>query len=929
MASSAPSPHPDGQEPFRSLMQMVMTPSKSQNGHHAGRPSSAPFPPQFEDIFKCYICFETLSKPVMCPACSKIGCEACVMKWLSQDKNQCPHCRAPLTRSILVPCRFVEELAQQLKGVVITPSAAGGAGPTLECSAHPSVPLLYFCHECKEAICSDCAVIDTKHRDHRVEHLRAVYDTHRQAIESKSDILKSRLAECEGTLKELSEAMTEIKNRKYEAERFLSSYVRATKEAIAQRAREKVMGLIDTKNDLQAETELMKMTLEALGNHLRKAPQIEIIQNSEKIIELLAKHPAALPPSTHFSTRNSPDLALPDLTSTVIPPYETATFTVKLFSEKRDKDAVVFSKPFWASGVAWRLKVYCNGNGNAKGKYLSVFLEMNKGGTSSAAYQYEIELMPLASVSHESSRPPSFLCRNFTSTFVSGECWGYNRFCSFENARPEVSEGDSRTRNEGNSTSGWAGGNAGDNGTESVVPTLASFWNQGTDSLTFRFSVRPTSYQQKAADLERYVKELQAENSKEGTDDIKHSAVSASARPKIPPVVDASSPTSGLREPDDVFEPRDVPPSLPSADSSATIVTSPGDLVTSITRPATSDADGTGLRSAAGRVVHVIDDEVVEAAQVVENEAVTEGRREPASASGGNGEEEGLVVSLEQLSNDMRNFESFVDAMAQEVRMLEDVAGVHYRPNTGGITARRSRSPTSSSSSTSIHIAETELTNATEELYRLAGMQQPTSPVFPESGADSQGAVGPTTPDRLLRQLQEAAVAAGNASADLFSRSLGELAASRRENLDSEGEEDELLYGNPFDGARADIDAIERRLREAQELTMEMRNAREEDGDSESEGERFEDPSIRHRFPVSNKRLRDRAAGLLFYGNLAGPSQYAPANFVFPGAAHTASPLERQRSLASANSFGVARLAGQQAGTKLFVAGSIALGGRA
>jgi tripartite motif-containing protein 37 len=31
------------------------------------------------------------------------------------------------------------------------------------------------------------------------------------------------------------------------------------------------------------------------------------------------------------------------------------------------------------SGLSWRLKVYPNGNGIAKGNYISVFLEMLKG----------------------------------------------------------------------------------------------------------------------------------------------------------------------------------------------------------------------------------------------------------------------------------------------------------------------------------------------------------------------------------------------------------------------------------------------------------------------------------------------------------------------------------------------------------------------
>ncbi len=63
-----------------------------------------------EEIFKCFICFGRVKNAQMCPHCSKLCCNNCIKKWLTEQKSQCPHCRAPLRVSQLVNCRFVTEI---------------------------------------------------------------------------------------------------------------------------------------------------------------------------------------------------------------------------------------------------------------------------------------------------------------------------------------------------------------------------------------------------------------------------------------------------------------------------------------------------------------------------------------------------------------------------------------------------------------------------------------------------------------------------------------------------------------------------------------------------------------------------------------------------------------------------------------------------
>jgi len=74
------------------------------------------------------------------------------------------------------------------------------------------------------------------------------------------------------------------------------------------------------------------------------------------------------------------------------------------------------------NGLTWRLKVYPNGNGVAKGNYISIFLEMLKGLSEPSKYEYRVEMLNIKDPAAQA------IVREFSSDFEVGECWGYNRF---------------------------------------------------------------------------------------------------------------------------------------------------------------------------------------------------------------------------------------------------------------------------------------------------------------------------------------------------------------------------------------------------------------------------------------------------------------------------------------------------------------------
>lgn len=120
--------------------------------------------------------------------------------------------------------------------------------------------------------------------------------------------------------------------------------------------------------------------------------------------------------------------------SEIVPPYNSAVFRISNYSKLRETNELIYSDNLIVHSIIWRLKVYPNGNGGAKGSYISVFLEMLRGGIlrtlssqqstgvkETTKYEYKVEML-----NHKSNMQT--VVREFASEFEEGECWGYNRF---------------------------------------------------------------------------------------------------------------------------------------------------------------------------------------------------------------------------------------------------------------------------------------------------------------------------------------------------------------------------------------------------------------------------------------------------------------------------------------------------------------------
>ncbi|KAJ3191424.1 Tripartite motif containing 37 [Irineochytrium annulatum] len=192
---------------------------------------------------------------------------------------------------------------------------------------------------------------------------------------------------------------------------------------------------------------------------------MDVIKSSDKIIDLISKHPTV-----------SKDIAGPNMSmefeSDIAPNFDSSSFQIRGFKALRENNEVVYSPPMKASGLEWRLKVYCSGNGHSRGEYLSAFVELVKGSKTTSTYQYKIELVrPVSDVSED--RPT--VSREFASVFDEGECWGYNRFYRLDLLDRE------------------------------------GYFNSSDDYIEIRFHVRAPTYAQRCRDLQLYASALEAE----------------------------------------------------------------------------------------------------------------------------------------------------------------------------------------------------------------------------------------------------------------------------------------------------------------------------------------------------------------------------------------------------------------------------------
>uniref|UniRef100_A0A1B6E019 RING-type domain-containing protein n=1 Tax=Clastoptera arizonana TaxID=38151 RepID=A0A1B6E019_9HEMI len=414
------------------------------------------------EVFRCFICMEKLRDAHLCPHCSKLCCYICIRRWLTEQRSQCPHCRASLHVHELVNCRWVEEVTQQLDSL----QAAGLSLPRLEeiekdrCRTHQE-KLSVYCWTCCCCICHQCALWGGTHTGHTFKPLEEVYEQHASQIKEEVAHLKRRLSELISLVQEVERNVESVRSAKDERVREIRNAVELMIARLDSQLKAKLLTLMAQKSSLTQETETLEALLQEIEHQLHTRRRSELIDQSSELSRMI--HQVRKKPMASFVTAPVPA----DFQSEIVPGYDSSTFVMQQFTQLQHKADPVYSPPLHVNGLCWRLKVYPDGNGIVRGNYLSVFLELTVGLPETSKYEYRVEMI------HQGSRDASKnIVREFASDFEIGECWGYNRFFRLDLL---ASEG---------------------------------YLNTEIDTLILRFQVRPPTFFQRCRDQQWYINQL-------------------------------------------------------------------------------------------------------------------------------------------------------------------------------------------------------------------------------------------------------------------------------------------------------------------------------------------------------------------------------------------------------------------------------------
>ncbi|XP_021700141.1 E3 ubiquitin-protein ligase TRIM37 isoform X2 [Aedes aegypti] len=427
-------------------------PSSGQNDH---------LRETISDVFRCFICMEKLQEAHLCPHCSKLCCYLCISRWLTEQRRQCPHCRATLHVSDLVNCRWFEDVAVHIENLQqicqnIKSSNLNHRDQD-QCPTHKE-KLSVFCWTCMKCICHQCALWGGTHSGHTFKQLELVYETHLAQVKEEQQQLKSRLLELISLVQDVEQNVNTVRSAKDERVSEMRTAVNLMAGRLESQLKGKFGTLMDRKTSLTQETEQLEHLLQEIEHQLNTCSKSQLIMKSAELLKMINQ--VRTKPMTSYVT--APVAA--DFISEIVPAYDTGVFIMQNFTKLQKKAEPVYSNPLYVNGLCWRLKVYPGGNGAMRKEYLCVYLELTVGYPEASTYEYRLQMI------HPNSS--KIIQREFVSDFEVGECWGYNRFCRLDALAEE------------------------------------GYLNTINDTLELRYQVRPTTFYQKCRDQQWYINNL-------------------------------------------------------------------------------------------------------------------------------------------------------------------------------------------------------------------------------------------------------------------------------------------------------------------------------------------------------------------------------------------------------------------------------------
>ena len=138
---------------------------------------------EIKDTVKCYICFDKITKPKMCPHCHRIACEKCLYNWfINLKKNKCGFCRENVKFNEMVSVPFMDAVVNFVEKFFNKRNNLSEKidNEFLEyCPEHKNEMLYYYCLDCGKAYCKTCFVFFGEEKDKHIGHSIIEYEKYK------------------------------------------------------------------------------------------------------------------------------------------------------------------------------------------------------------------------------------------------------------------------------------------------------------------------------------------------------------------------------------------------------------------------------------------------------------------------------------------------------------------------------------------------------------------------------------------------------------------------------------------------------------------------------------------------------------------------------------------------------------------------------
>ena len=164
---------------------------------------------EIKDTVKCYICFDKITKPKMCPHCHRMACEKCLYNWfVNLNKKNCGFCRKGTNFSEMVAVPFMDIVVDFVdkffnKNISEDNNKNFYDKNFLEfCPEHKNEMLYYYCLDCGKAYCKTCFVFFGEEKDKHTEHSIIEYEKYKNM---SFPLLKKNLDKLESNIQHVEE----------------------------------------------------------------------------------------------------------------------------------------------------------------------------------------------------------------------------------------------------------------------------------------------------------------------------------------------------------------------------------------------------------------------------------------------------------------------------------------------------------------------------------------------------------------------------------------------------------------------------------------------------------------------------------------------------------------------------------------------------